>query len=43
MLKVDLPGGRTGLLLAYWNMKVVHDNKKNYVPICSQVTLYGQQ
>ena len=28
MLKVDLAGARTGLLFAYWNMEVAHDNKK---------------
>ena len=28
MWMVDLGGGHTGLLFAYWNMEVAHDNKK---------------
>ena len=36
MWMVDLPGARTGLLLAYWNMKVVHDNKTK---LCADVQL----
>ena len=37
MWMVDLGGAHTGLLFAYWNMEVAHDNKKNHVPMWIQM------